>query len=99
MINEPDEDVSGYIANLLTGEDMSNEVDQPRIHTMTLRLPMEMASYLIVMAQNADRSRVEMGRLLVQAGIDSVLSRLPPEVAIDTREAAHERFLEMISEG
>lgn len=93
-----DEDTTGYIAARLLGEDSDGPAHQP-LHTMSLRLPMEMAAFVIELAGSADTSRVEMARLLVQAGIDSVLSRLPPEVAYDTREAARERLSDMLSEG
>lgn len=96
-MQEPDEDTSGYIASLLLGEETEASQHQP-LHTMSLRLPMEMAAFVIELAITADKSRVEMARLLVQAGIDSVLSRLPPDVAYDTREAARERLSHMLSE-
>lgn len=96
-MHEPDDDVTGYIAGLLLGQEPEAPHQQP-LHTMSLRLPLEMAAYVFELATSADKSRVEMARLLVQAGIDSVLSRLPPEVADETREAAHERLIGMISE-
>ena len=97
-MNEPDDDVTGYIAGLILGHEPEAPHQQP-LHTMSLRLPLEMAAYVFELAITADKSRVEMARLLVQAGIDSVLSRLPPEVAYDTCEAARERLADMISEG
>ena len=96
-MHEPDDDVTGYIAGLLLGREPETPHQHP-LYTMTLRLPLEMAAYLFELATTADKSRVEMARLLVQAGIDSVLSRLPPEIAYDTREAARERLISMISE-
>ena len=71
---------------------------QQPLHSMSLRLPYEMAAYLIELAGTTDTSRVEMARQLVQAGIDAVLSRLPAEVAYDIHEAARERLSEMMSE-
>lgn len=97
-MQEPDEDTTGYIASLLMGEELDAPQQQP-LHTMSLRLPMEMAAFVIELALSADKSRVEMARLLVQAGIDSVLSRLPAETVYDIREAARERLTEMLSEG
>ena len=96
-MHEPDDDVTGYIAGLLLGQELESPHQQP-LHTMSLRLPLEMAAYVFELAITADKSRVEMARLLVHAGIDSVLSRLPPEIADDTREAARERLISMISE-
>ncbi len=96
-MDNDDEDVTGYIAARILGEDSDTPQQQP-LHTMSLRLPYEMAAFVIELAGTADTSRVEMARLLVQAGIDSVLSRLPPEVAHDTREAARERLADMMSE-
>lgn len=90
-----DQDVSGFVAGLLSGRDDTPQPQLP-LHAMSLRIPMELASYLIVMAEGGDKSRNEMARLLMQAGVDSVLSRLPPEVAVDMRQAAFERYQEMI---
>ena len=97
-MQEPDEDITGYITSLLLGEEPDTTQQQP-VHTMSLRLPMDTAALLIELALSADKSRVEMARLLVWAGIDSVLSRLPVETAHDIREAARERLDEMLSEG
>lgn len=96
-MREPDEDVAGYIAARVLGEDSETPPQQP-LHTMSLRLPYEIAAYLIELAGTTDTSRVEMARQLVQAGIDAVFSRLPPEVAYDIREAARERLQLMLSE-
>ena len=96
-MHEPDEDVAGYIASRVLGEDSETPPQQP-LHAMSLRLPYEMAAYLIELAGTTDTSRVEMARQLVQAGIDAVLSRLPAEVAYDIRSAAHERLKDMMSE-
>ena len=96
-MHEPNEDVAGYIAARVLGEDSETPPQQP-LHTMSLRLPYEMAAYLIELAGTTDTSRVEMARQLVQAGIDAVLSRLPAEVAYDIRSAAHERLKDMMSE-
>lgn len=96
-MHEPNEDVAGYIAARVLGEDSETPPQQP-LHTMSLRLPYEMAAYLIELAGTTDTSRVEMARQLVQAGIDSVLSRLPAEVAHDIRTAAQERLQDMLSE-
>ena len=91
------DDVSDYVANLLMGND-DPPAEAQQLHAMSIRIPYELAAYLIVMAEAGDRSRNEMARLLLQAGVDSVLGRLPPEISVDTREAAMERFQEMISE-
>lgn len=91
------EDTSDYIARRLLGEDSDAPSYQP-LHTMSLRLPMETAAFVIELATSADTSRNEMARLLLQAGIDSVLARLPAEAAYDTREAARERLRDMMAE-
>ena len=95
-MQEPSEDVAGYIAARVLGED--SETPQQPLRMMSLRLPYEMAAYLIELAGTTDTSRVEMARQLVQAGIDAVLSRLPAEVAYGIHEAARERLSEMMSE-
>lgn len=92
-----DEDTSGYIVQRLLGGDSDAQSHQP-LHTMSLRLPMETAAFVIELAISADTSRNEMARLLLQAGIDSVLARLPAEAAYDTREAARERLRDMMAE-
>ena len=74
-MQEFNEDVAGYIAARVLGED--SETPQQPLHAMSLRLPYEMAAYLIELAGTTDTSRVEMARQLVQAGIDAVLARLP----------------------
>ena len=96
-MQEPNEDVAGYIAARVLGEDSETPPQQP-LHAMSLRLPYEKAAYLIELAGTTDTSRVEMARQLVQAGIDAVLSRLPAEVAYDIRTAAQERLQDMLSE-
>lgn len=96
-MQEFNEDVAGYIASRVLGEDSETPPQQP-LHAMSLRLPYEMAAYLIELAGTTDTSRVEMARQLVQAGIDAVLSRLPAEVAYGIHEAARERLSEMMSE-
>ncbi len=96
-MHEPNEDVAGYIAARVLGEDSETPPQQP-LHAMSLRLPYEMAAYLTEPAGATDTSRVEMARQLVQAGIDAVLSRLPAEVAYDIRTAAQERLQDMLSE-
>ena len=95
-MQEPSEDVAGYIAARVLGEDSKPPAAAAAL--MSLRLPYEMAAYLIELAGTTDTSRVEMARQLVQAGIDAVLSRLPAEVAYDIHEAARERLSEMMSE-
>ena len=94
-MQEFNEDVAGYIASRVLGEDSKPPAAAA---LMSLRLPYEMAAYLIELAGTTDTSRVEMARQLVQAGIDAVLSRLPSEVAHDIHEAARERLAEMMSE-
>ena len=90
-------DVAGYIAERNHKKETKNTHQQP-LHAMSLRLPYEMAAYLIELAGTTDTSHNEKNRQLVQAGIDAVLSRLPAEVAYDIHEAARERLSEMMSE-
>lgn len=95
-----EEDISGYLAGLLSGApEEPEEVFQPAMYPMTVRVHMSLAAQLFVMAEGSDKSRTEMARLLIQAGIDSVLARLPSPVRDDLQEAAHERFLELTQEG
>ena len=62
-MHEPNEDVAGYIAARVLGEDSETPPQQP-LHAMSLRLPYEMAAYLIELAGTTDTSRVEMARQL-----------------------------------
>ena len=96
-MHEPNEDVAGYIAARVLGEDSETPPQQP-LHTMSLRLPYEMAAYLIELAGHLDTGGIGGSCQLVQAGIDAVLSRLPAEVAYDIRTAAQERLQDMLSE-
>lgn len=91
------DDTAAYVAGLLMGNEPEPPHQQP-MHTMSLRLPLEMAAYVFELASTSEKSRVEMARLLIQAGIDSVLQRLPPEIAYETREGAFSRLADMISE-
>jgi hypothetical protein len=93
-MNEIDQDVTDYIAGLISGTDDVHVQVEP-LHSMSLRLPIDLTAYLFVMAEHGDKSRNEMARLLLQAGIDSVISRLPPEVAHDIRESACERYQDL----
>ena len=83
-MHEPNEDVAGYIAARVLGEDSETPPQQP-LHAMSLRLPYEMAAYLIELAGTTDTSRVEMARQLVQAGIDSCLLYTSPSPRDRTR--------------
>ena len=56
-MQEPNEDVAGYIAARVLGEDSETPPQQP-LHTMSLRLPYEMAAYLIELAGTTDTSQI-----------------------------------------
>ena len=73
-MQEFNEDVAGYIAARVLGR--IPKPQQP-LHMMSLRLPYEMAAYLIELAGTTDTSRVEMARQLVRTIIDAVLSASP----------------------
>ena len=45
-MHEPNEDVAGYIAARVLGEDSETPPQQP-LHALSLRLPYDMAAYLI----------------------------------------------------
>lgn len=87
-------DVSGYIAGLILGAEDPVGQGSP-LHSMSIRIPLELAAYVIEMATSTGKSRNEMARLLLQAGVDEVLGRLPAEASEDIRLAVGERFGDM----
>lgn len=95
-MDHPDKrpDVSGYIAGLILGAEEPVGQGSP-LHSMSIRIPLELAAYVIEMAISTDKSRNEMARLLLQAGVDEVLGRLPTEASEDIRLAVVERFCDM----
>lgn len=94
----PKEDIAQYLAEQLMGSPEELEPASQHLHLMTARLPLDLAAMVIELAGSTDKSRVEMIRLLIIAGIDSVFSRMPEEVVADIRQAAEERFQIMTSE-
>lgn len=82
------EDTAAYVAGLLVDEDA---LAPSGTFSMSLRLPAHIAASLMVMAEEGGKSRNEMARMVIQAGLDDIFSRLPKEVEADLRIAIHER--------
>ena len=97
MHHPDDDEVSGYIAGLMLGADDPPPTDAP-LHPMTIRIPYPLAAQLIELSGHIGKSRNETARLLLHAGLEAVLKRLPAEVADDFSEAASERLQDMDNE-
>lgn len=89
----PAEDTAAFVAGLLIDEELA---DPPGTFSMSLRLPVTLAASLIVMAEQGGKSRNEMARMIIQAGLDDIFSRLPVEVAGDLHEAIRERATDLL---
>ncbi len=94
MQHPDDEDVSGYIAGLMMGTDDPPPMDVP-LQAMTIRIPTTLAAQVIELSTSIHRSRNETVRLLLQAGLDAVLVRIPHEVADEFFVAVGERVQDM----
>lgn len=82
-----DDDLGAYVAGLL-----ADDQDEPSgTFSMSLRLPVSLAAAVMVMAEQAGKSRNEMARLIIQTGFDDIVSRLPHPIRDDLNEAIVER--------
>jgi hypothetical protein len=91
----PSSDITDQISNMLISS--SEELQEHQaLHALSLRIPLELAANLIAMAEQAGVSRNEMARLLMQAGVQAVLARLPPQTAAEICESAADRYESMI---
>ena len=93
-----DEDTSAYVASLLFSREDTVRED-PAMHALTLRIPVALAAHLIALAKNSDVSRNEMGRLLLQSGIDAVYAKLPLAMRHAFEQEASEIYQDMIEKG
>lgn len=57
-----------------------DEYDVPGTFAMTFRLPLKLAAYVAVMADHADISRNEMAKLIIQSGVEEIISRTPDAI-------------------
>lgn len=84
-----DDDLGAYVAGLLVDE----QDDGPTgTYAMSLRLPVSLAAAVMVMAEQAGKSRNEMARLIIQTGFDDIVSRLPHPIRDDLHESITERI-------
>ena len=80
-------DVAARIASRMLEHDHIPD-DADELFSMSLRVPESMRAMVDAMAQQVGVSRNSMGIDLLRAGIQNVLSNLPPEVAQDLIEEA-----------
>lgn len=79
--------VAARIASqMLEHSHISDDVDE--LFAMSIRVPESMKAMIDAMAQQVGVSRNTMAIDLLRAGIQNVLSNLPPEVAQDLVEEA-----------
>ena len=93
-----DEDTSAYVAGLLISHEDTVR-DEPPMHALSLRIPLALAAHLIALAKNSQVSRNEMGRLLLQSGVDAVYGKLFSEMRHDLEQEACEIYQDMIEKG
>lgn len=74
-----------------------DETTVPGTHTMTLRLPLKLAAYVAVMASHADVSRNEMARLIIDAGVQEILSRTPDVIRAEIENDMGEQIAEFMN--
>jgi hypothetical protein len=78
-------------------DDDGGDFNNPGIFAMSVRLPSNIASLVSAMATQAGLSRNEMANLIVEAGIDSILSATAPESAAQIHESAEFHIADFIS--
>ena len=86
-------------ASLLFVRNDDEEADfgNPGLFAMSVRLPSNIASLVSAMADNGKCSRNEMANLIVEAGIDAILSAIPSELAADIQHDAQSNITDFIS--
>lgn len=78
-------------------DDEDEDFGNPGIFAMSVRLPSNIASLVSAMADQAGCSRNEMANLIVEAGIDAILSATPPEAVADIHHDAESNIGDFIS--
>ena len=78
-------------------DDEDEDFDNPGIFAMSIRLPSNIASLVSAMANQAGCSRNEMANLIVEAGIDSILSATAPESVAEIHDNAEFHIQDFIS--
>lgn len=84
-------DAAGRIASrVLLVDDIPDDLEE--LHAFSVRVPASMKALIDELAEHASQSRNSMAIDLLSAGIEEVISRLPPDLANDIYEAAHGRM-------
>jgi hypothetical protein len=78
-------------------DDDDEDFANPGIFAMSVRLPSNIASLVSAMADQAGCSRNEMANLIVEAGIDAILSATAPEAVADIHHDAESNIGDFIS--
>lgn len=85
-----DEIAARIAARMLNEHGINEEIEE--LYPLSVRLPASTKAMVDEMAENAGVSRNSMAIELIQAGIQSVLARLPDPIAQELREGAGERM-------
>lgn len=78
-------------------DDEDDDFGNPGIFAMSVRLPSNIASLVSAMADQAGCSRNEMANLIVEAGIDAILSATPPDAVAEIHDDAQSNIGDFIS--
>lgn len=78
-------------------DDDDEDFNNPGIFAMSVRLPSNIASLVSAMANQAGCSRNEMANLIVEAGIDAILSATAPESVAEIHQDAEDNIGDFIS--
>lgn len=91
-----DNSAAARAAGLFSVGSDPDDYDVPGTYGMTFRLPLKLAAYVAVMADHADISRNEMAKLIVQAGVQEILSRTPDGIRAEIDGALSEQVSQFI---
>lgn len=91
-----DNSAAARAAGLFSVGPDSDDFDLPGTFAMTFRLPLRLAAYVAVMADHADISRNEMAKLIVQAGVQEILSRTPDAIRAELDGSLDEQVSQFI---
>ena len=86
-----DNSAAARAAGLFSVGSDPEDYDVPGTYAMTFRLPLKLAAYVAVMADHADISRNEMAKLILQAGVQAILSRTPDGIRAEIEGALSEQ--------
>lgn len=78
-------------------DDDDDDFGNPGLFAMSVRLPSPTASLVAAMADQAGCSRNEMLNLIIQAGIEAILSATAPEAVDDLRRESEANISDFIS--